>query len=185
MVPHGAANRAAISTHQHHWRSVRQYELTCATRPTPLWRQGGVPGEWSDVCGFLKPPGSENERQVRVHEAFNYPFRHSASQGNRSNLPSRSLDPPPPCFCSAGWSYFTRRHISPTKFETEELALRPQQGKEATSSVRDHAREWYMSSVWPLMASISRRSSVFINAKALPSRCSLNECESMSSHLSV
>ena len=25
--------------------------------PTPLWGPGGVPGEWSDVCGFLKPPG--------------------------------------------------------------------------------------------------------------------------------
>ena len=27
--------------------------------PTPLWRPGGVPGEWADVCGFIKPPGSE------------------------------------------------------------------------------------------------------------------------------
>ena len=23
--------------------------------PTPLWGPGGVPGEWSFVCGFLKP----------------------------------------------------------------------------------------------------------------------------------
>ena len=42
--------------------------------PTPLWGPGGVPGEWSDVCGFLKPPGSENEWQVRVHGAFTIPF---------------------------------------------------------------------------------------------------------------
>ena len=38
--------------------------------PTPLWRPGGVPGEWSDVCGFLKPPGSEREWQVRMHGTF-------------------------------------------------------------------------------------------------------------------
>ena len=25
---------------------------------TPLWGPGGVPGEWADVCGFLKPPCS-------------------------------------------------------------------------------------------------------------------------------
>ena len=41
--------------------------------PTPLWRAGGVPGEWSDVCGFFKPPGSENEWQVRMHGAFTIP----------------------------------------------------------------------------------------------------------------
>ena len=36
---------------------------------TPLWGPGGVPGEWSDVCAFLKPPCSERERQVRMHGA--------------------------------------------------------------------------------------------------------------------
>ena len=24
----------------------------------PLWGPGAVPGEWADVCGFLKPPDS-------------------------------------------------------------------------------------------------------------------------------
>ena len=42
--------------------------------PTPLWGLGGVPVEWSDVCGFLKPPGCEPEWQVRVHGAFTIPF---------------------------------------------------------------------------------------------------------------
>ena len=56
------------STHLHYWTNVRQYELTCATGP------GGVPGEWSDVCGFLKPPGSERDWQVRMHGAFTVPF---------------------------------------------------------------------------------------------------------------
>ena len=57
--------------------------------PTPLWLAGGVPGEWSDVCGFLKPPGSENEWQVRVHGAFLHnPLHHAESQGKESKLPS-------------------------------------------------------------------------------------------------
>ena len=38
--------------------------------PTPLWRPGDVPGEWADVCGFMKPPGSEEEWQIRMHGAF-------------------------------------------------------------------------------------------------------------------
>ena len=35
--------------------------------PTPLRKPGGVPGTWSDVWGFLKPPGSETDWQVRMH----------------------------------------------------------------------------------------------------------------------
>ena len=48
---------------------------------TPLWGPGGVPGEWSDVCGFLKPPSQS---------------RQAGNQGNRSVLPSLSVDPLPP-----------------------------------------------------------------------------------------
>ena len=40
----------------------------------PLWGPGSVPGEWSDVCGFLKPLGSDTEWQVRMHGAFTIPF---------------------------------------------------------------------------------------------------------------
>ena len=29
--------------------------------PTALWGPSGVPGEWANVCGFIKPPGSETE----------------------------------------------------------------------------------------------------------------------------
>ena len=32
-----------------------------------------LPGEWSDVCGFFKPPGSENEWQTSMHGAFTIP----------------------------------------------------------------------------------------------------------------
>ena len=41
---------------------------------TPLWRPGGVPGEWADVCGFLKPPESETEWQVRMHGVYTIPY---------------------------------------------------------------------------------------------------------------
>ena len=41
---------------------------------------------------------------------------------------------------SAGSSHVTGRQISSTNFEKEELTLRPQRGKEATSVKRDHSR---------------------------------------------
>ena len=37
---------------------------------TPLWGPGAVPGEWADVCGFLKPPDSYERWKVRQHGAF-------------------------------------------------------------------------------------------------------------------
>ena len=42
--------------------------------PTPLWEPGGIPGEWSDVCGFFKPPGSQDDWQIRNHGAFTIPY---------------------------------------------------------------------------------------------------------------
>ena len=41
--------------------------------PTPLFGPGGVPVEWADVCGFIKPPGSETEWHIRMHGAFEIP----------------------------------------------------------------------------------------------------------------
>ena len=35
---------------------------------------GDVPGEWADVCGFIQPPGCENEWQTRMHGAFIIPY---------------------------------------------------------------------------------------------------------------
>ena len=55
----------------------------------------GVPSEWSNVCGFLKPPGSENEWQVRMHGAFTIPFGMLDLKETDRKFPSRSLDPPP------------------------------------------------------------------------------------------
>ena len=51
---------------------IRTYQ--CHPAPTPLWGLGGVPGEWADVCGFLKPPESETEWQVRMHGGYTIPY---------------------------------------------------------------------------------------------------------------
>ena len=40
--------------------------------PTPLWGPGSIPNNWADVCGFLKPPGSQKYWKVK-HGAFSIP----------------------------------------------------------------------------------------------------------------
>ena len=41
--------------------------------PTPLWGPGSIPDTWADVCGFLKPPGSQRSWKVNKHGAFSVP----------------------------------------------------------------------------------------------------------------
>ena len=41
--------------------------------PTPLWGPGSIPNNWADVCGFLKPPGSDPYWKVRMYGAFSIP----------------------------------------------------------------------------------------------------------------
>ena len=41
--------------------------------PTPLWGLGSIPNNWVDVCGFLKPPGSQRCWKVNKHGAFSIP----------------------------------------------------------------------------------------------------------------
>ena len=41
--------------------------------PTPLWGPGSIPGNWDEVCGFLKPPESDRHWKVRLHGAFSIP----------------------------------------------------------------------------------------------------------------
>ena len=41
--------------------------------PTPLWGPGSMPNNWADVCGFLKPPGSDRCWKARMHGAFPIP----------------------------------------------------------------------------------------------------------------
>ena len=38
--------------------------------PTPLWGPGSIPNNWADVCGFLKPPGSQRFWKVNKHGAL-------------------------------------------------------------------------------------------------------------------
>ena len=38
--------------------------------PPPLWGPGSIPDNWSDVCGFLKPPGPQRCWKVNKHGAF-------------------------------------------------------------------------------------------------------------------
>ena len=40
-----------------------------------LWRPGSIPGCWADVCGFLKPPESDQYWKVRLHGAFSIPHK--------------------------------------------------------------------------------------------------------------
>ena len=41
--------------------------------PTPLWEPGSIPNNWVDVCGLLKPPGSQRFWKVNKHGAFSHP----------------------------------------------------------------------------------------------------------------
>ena len=41
--------------------------------PTPLWGPGSIPNNWADVCGFLKPPGSQRFWKENKHSAFSIP----------------------------------------------------------------------------------------------------------------
>ena len=43
--------------------------------PTPLWGPGSIPNNWADVCGFLKPPGSQRFWKVSKHGAFSIPWK--------------------------------------------------------------------------------------------------------------
>ena len=75
LMAHGAVSRAVVlelPTVLKKRSSIR----TCHLPPGPsrLWGPGGVPGEWSDVCGFFKPPGSDADWQIRNHGAITIPY---------------------------------------------------------------------------------------------------------------
>ena len=46
------------------------YALQTPPGPPPLRRPGSIPDNWTDVCGFLKPPGSQKFWKVSKHGAF-------------------------------------------------------------------------------------------------------------------
>ena len=70
----GAAWRSRCGSDRRHISIVEEAfantNLPVPPGTTPLWRPSGVRAEWADVCGFIKPPDSQNEWQVRFHGAF-------------------------------------------------------------------------------------------------------------------
>ena len=48
-------------------------DLPMPPGPTPLWCRGAVPGDWADVCGFLKLPDSYGRWKGRQHATFSIP----------------------------------------------------------------------------------------------------------------
>ena len=50
--------------------------------PTPLSRPGSIPNNWADVCGFLKPLGSQRFWKVSKHGDFSI---HRKALGLRPN----------------------------------------------------------------------------------------------------
>ena len=38
--------------------------------PRTFMGPGSIPNNWDDVCGFLKPPGSDRQWKIRLHDAF-------------------------------------------------------------------------------------------------------------------
>ena len=63
-------NRNNISTIE---EAFADCALPMPPSPTPLWGPGSIPGNWADVCGFLKPPASDRHWKVRLHGAFSIP----------------------------------------------------------------------------------------------------------------
>ena len=57
----------------------------------PLWGPGSIADNWVNVCGFLKPPGSDRFWKVNKHGAFFHPTQNSWSTSHRSKLPSRNM----------------------------------------------------------------------------------------------
>ena len=51
----------------------RQPQYPTPPGRTPLWGPGSILGMWADVCGFLKPLGSQRFWNVNKHGAFSIP----------------------------------------------------------------------------------------------------------------
>ena len=63
-------NRKNISTIE---EAFADCALPTPPGPAPLWGPGSIPNNWADVCGFLKPTGSDRYWKVRMHGAFSIP----------------------------------------------------------------------------------------------------------------
>ena len=50
-VPVGGPHLQFDSTLEEPFKNAK---LPVPPGPTPLWRSGGIPSEWTDLCGFVK-----------------------------------------------------------------------------------------------------------------------------------
>ena len=101
---------------------------------TPLWVPGAVPGTWSDVCGFIKPPDSNERWRVRQHGAFL--FHHLISLGikqDRSELPPRGMAPLGSCGVA-------RQSITPRKTQSTNYLERTFSAVPLQQTERSHKR---------------------------------------------
>ena len=71
MEPSDAANQGAILDPSVLSRKLSRTRV-CQSH-TAVHHCGdrvAVPGEWADVCGFINPPNTDREWQIRGHGAF-------------------------------------------------------------------------------------------------------------------
>ena len=57
----------------------------------PLWGPGAVPGMWTDVCGFLNPPDSDERWKIRQHGAFSIPHEALGIRQTDQRCQSRTI----------------------------------------------------------------------------------------------
>ena len=70
--------------------------LRCQRRRAlhPLWGPSSIPNNWADVCGFLKPPGSDRCWKVRMHGAFSIPRKTLGLRPNDQSCHHETWLPP-------------------------------------------------------------------------------------------
>ena len=76
---------------------------------TPLWGPGSIPDNWTDVCDFLKHPGSQLFWKVNKHGAFSIPRQ---ALGLRANDQSCHHETWLLCTSSIGTTNGPDRHIT-------------------------------------------------------------------------
>ena len=84
MATHGDVDQVMTSGDSTFEEAFANTNLPIPLGPTAFWGPDGLPGEWSDVCGFIKPPGSETGWHIRIHGAFEF-----FMELLESNIPTR------------------------------------------------------------------------------------------------
>ena len=72
-------------------------DFPMSSGPTPLCGPRAVPGECTDVCGFVKHPNSRDVWKIRLHGAFTTHERNPGPSSKSSELPPQSIATLGPC----------------------------------------------------------------------------------------